>query len=87
MGTIMTLRSRMGHRHQHGFRWQIRPWTSTWPLVVTFAIDIYLAIDIHTVPGLSRTIKTNMAFSGSIGQYINVISDGNMAHRHHNDIR
>lgn len=32
-------------RYPHDFKWQPRPWTIAWPLVVTQATDIYLDPD------------------------------------------
>lgn len=45
------------HWHQHCFRWQQRPQTCVYPLVVTQATDINMA------PGYSRTMDIYMVFS------------------------
>lgn len=49
-----------GHAHQYSFRQQHRPWTPTWPLVVT------LATNINTDSDCNRTIDPDLAFGGRI---------------------
>lgn len=45
------------HRHHHGFSPQHRLQTTTWPLVVTWAMDI------NTDPSYSRTLDPDIALS------------------------
>lgn len=48
------------HGHQHGSKLQNRPQISTWPLVLTQAMDINID------PGYNRIMDPDMSFGGSI---------------------
>lgn len=50
-------------RQQQDFMQQHRPWTSPWPSVATWTIDI------NTDPGCGRITDPDMAFSGGMKQW------------------
>lgn len=54
----MTLSDITAHRHQHGFRWQHKPWTTTWLLVATQNKDI------NTDTGCTRTRDSDLTLRG-----------------------
>lgn len=47
--------------HQHGPKWLIRSWATTWPLVTTGAMDI------HSDAGCCRTRNSDMALGSILG--------------------
>lgn len=63
----------MALRHSHGFRWQPRPQTFAWPLVIPWAMDI-------NTDSSCKTRKSDMALSSSLGQVVNIASGVSTGH-------
>ena len=71
----MTISGNVGHRHQHSLRGQPRPYTSIWLLVVAWLMDINMAstwpfvltraIDIHIAPSHRRIKDANMVLGSN----------------------
>lgn len=54
------------HRSHHGLQWHPSPWTSTWLQALAQREDICMAFDSNLAPSYLKTMKPDMASSGSM---------------------